>query len=258
MKPVMYVALFLIATTRGVFAQEQSLVFPVVLGGTNAESGIVVDTVMVDFASSTLRDRFMKKLPDKKNVIWGGAPTRDPLANLFRDFDFTPFLEMDTDNLKRYVAVRDRDVYAATVLAVRLYQANELGGSLALFERVRQIDPFYVRSAELYSAIIIKTDDLSRAIKLNRKLLDSLPDNPTIRFNLACSYALNNQPEKAMYHLIVLARYDWPDLAHYMIDPDLNSLHQDERFVEMDNELRKSLRERIVDNMRASDFSVKL
>ena len=63
-----------------------------------------------------------------------------------------------------------------------------------------------------------------RAVELDRRLVDLLPDDFLARYNLACSLARAGRPDEAIDSLsrAILLGYD--GLAHMETDPDLESL----------------------------------
>jgi len=67
-------------------------------------------------------------------------------------------------------------------------------------------------------------------LRIDKRLVALLPDNPTVRYNLACSYALlglTDQAFEALEHAIALG-YD--DFEYLVGDEDLVSLRDDPRF----------------------------
>jgi predicted Zn-dependent protease len=63
-----------------------------------------------------------------------------------------------------------------------------------------------------------------RAVELDRRLVDLLPNDFLARYNLACSLARAGRSDEAIDSLsrAILLGYD--DLAHMEADPDLESL----------------------------------
>jgi hypothetical protein len=51
------------------------------------------------------------------------------------------------------------------------------------------------------------------------------------RYNAACSWALANYPDSAFFNLGRIAGAGWNNLGHVSTDPDLASLHKDERWI---------------------------
>lgn len=80
------------------------------------------------------------------------------------------------------------------------------------------LDKKFSSSAELYE----------KAFKLNK----NIPLND--RYNASCIYALSGNKEKAFKHLFIIANeLQWTDHNHLINDTDLNSLHSDKRWEEL-------------------------
>ena len=67
-----------------------------------------------------------------------------------------------------------------------------------------------------------------------------LPDDPSAFYNLACSYSLLEQTEKAFEALELAAAKGYSDAAYMLEDPDLSAIRKDPRFEEL---LRRIARE---------------
>ena len=74
---------------------------------------------------------------------------------------------------------------------------------------------------------------VKRAVELDRRLVDVLPNDFLARYNLACSLARAGRPDEAIDALsrAILLGYD--DLAHLEVDPDLDSLREHPEFREL-------------------------
>jgi adenylate cyclase len=60
------------------------------------------------------------------------------------------------------------------------------------------------------------------------------PEHLTLRYNLACSFALLGDPEAAMDLLLPYAdAFNAPFVTHFQVDPDLDALRGDSRFEQM-------------------------
>ena len=72
-----------------------------------------------------------------------------------------------------------------------------------------------------------------RALELDLRLVEVLPNDFLARYNLACSLARAGRPDEAIDALsrAILLGYD--DLAHLEVDPDLDSLREHPEFREL-------------------------
>jgi thioredoxin-like negative regulator of GroEL len=63
-----------------------------------------------------------------------------------------------------------------------------------------------------------------RAVDLDAKVVEILPDDCLARYNLACSLARAGRPDDAIDSLSTAILLGYDDLAHMDVDPDLDSL----------------------------------
>lgn len=82
------------------------------------------------------------------------------------------------------------------------------------------------------------------ALEVDRQIVELVPDNPVAWYNLACSYANVRQPDRAIESLAKAIRFGYSDLTYMAKDPDLQSLHSDERFLALIQKLRGGMRAR--------------
>ncbi|MEL6905882.1 MAG: hypothetical protein AAFZ87_06550 [Planctomycetota bacterium] len=67
-------------------------------------------------------------------------------------------------------------------------------------------------------------------LAVDHKLVEFAPDDPTVRYNLACSFALLGRHEEALDTLRVAIGLGYTDLEFMLEDDDLASLRDDPRF----------------------------
>lgn len=70
-----------------------------------------------------------------------------------------------------------------------------------------------------------------KGLELDKRLARLFPKDPTVRYNLACSYALTENEGKAISHLEKAIALGYSDFEHLKRDSDLKILHQNPRFV---------------------------
>jgi Flp pilus assembly protein TadD len=97
-----------------------------------------------------------------------------------------------------------------------------------------------VRLGELYPRLGL----LDESLRIDRKLVVMAPDDPVVRYNLACSLALTGDLPAAFTALREAIRRGYSDLAHLLQDPDLAIVRQSTRFVEILRLLNQSKRQR--------------
>ncbi len=71
---------------------------------------------------------------------------------------------------------------------------------------------------------------IADGLAVDLRLTALLPDDPTARYNLACSYALSGRPDDAFATLDHAARLGYREVEHIRQDEDLAPLRADPRF----------------------------
>jgi len=72
--------------------------------------------------------------------------------------------------------------------------------------------------------------EFQKGLELDLRLSRIKPENKLIRYNLACSYALTGQKEKAFNSLTKAVELGYRDIEHLRQDHDLDALKGDPRF----------------------------
>lgn len=71
---------------------------------------------------------------------------------------------------------------------------------------------------------------VDEGLEIDERLVKALPDDPMVRYNLACSLCLNGRPLEALDTLEEAAQLGYDDAAHMLLDEDLAALRKDQRF----------------------------
>lgn len=69
-----------------------------------------------------------------------------------------------------------------------------------------------------------------RGLEVDRTLVERQPDEPTFRYNLACSLALTGDLNGACGELLEAISRGYRDFEHLLADEDLDALRRDNRF----------------------------
>jgi thioredoxin-like negative regulator of GroEL len=75
----------------------------------------------------------------------------------------------------------------------------------------------------------------------DRRLVDLLPKDPRVRYNLACSCALVGRVDEALDALAQACELGFDDLTLLQRDRDLDRLRADPRYQEIERELVRRL-----------------
>jgi tetratricopeptide (TPR) repeat protein len=101
---------------------------------------------------------------------------------------------------------------------------GQLDFDIDFFEKLCARNRDSVEVLRVLAELVSRKGLFNRAVELDRRLVELLPDDFLARYNLACSLARAGRADEAIDALsrAILLGYD--DLAHMESDPDLESL----------------------------------
>lgn len=101
---------------------------------------------------------------------------------------------------------------------------NQLDFDIDFFEQLLARKPASIEVLRVLAELVSRKGLVTRAVDLDRTLVEILPEDFLARYNLACSRARAGRADEAIDALsrAILLGYD--DLEHMETDPDLESL----------------------------------
>src|SRR5689334_4308299 len=105
-------------------------------------------------------------------------------------------------------------------------EVRELDTKIEFMEGVVRRDPEYVEALQLLGDHYTQRGKFDQSLKIDERLARLEPRNPLVYYNLACSYSLIGEVDRAVSALekaIVLGYRDFKWLAR---DPDLRTLRK--------------------------------
>lgn len=101
---------------------------------------------------------------------------------------------------------------------------NQLDFDIDFFERLLSRNGDSLEVLRLLAELVSKKGLVDRAVELDARVVELLPDDCLARYNLACSLARAGRPDEAIDSLSKAILLGYDDLAHVDVDPDLDSL----------------------------------
>ncbi len=108
---------------------------------------------------------------------------------------------------------------------------------IGFFESILKKNPRYTDVIELLGELYTRTGRIEDGLRMDRKLVRLLPENPNAHYNLACSLALKKRRSEAMSTLQKAISLGYSDYDWLMQDPDLESLKSHPAFLELLSEI---------------------
>lgn len=108
---------------------------------------------------------------------------------------------------------------------------------IAFYESLLKRSPKYTEVIELLGELYTRTGRIADGLRMDRRLVRLLPENPNAHYNLACSLALKKRKTEAMDTLHKAISLGYSDFDWLMQDPDLDSLKNHPGFLRLLAEL---------------------
>lgn len=86
--------------------------------------------------------------------------------------------------------------------------------------------------------VLTRLRRFQEGLEIDRRLVRLQPDQPVLRYNLACSLALVEMNDEAVSELTKAIDLGYDDVDHMLKDRDLEILRRDERFADLVRRLR--------------------
>jgi hypothetical protein len=116
-------------------------------------------------------------------------------------------------------------------------EQRDLDIEIGFLEGVVDRDPKYVEALQVLGDNYTRRGKFAEGTEIDERLSRLLPHDPTVLYNLACSYSLTKRLEQAAYALIRALDRGYNDFKWLLKDPDLQNLR--------DHALFKTIRARI-------------
>lgn len=108
---------------------------------------------------------------------------------------------------------------------------------IEFFEGVHRRLPADADVIEILGSLYSDLGKVDDSLRMDSRLVDLQPKNPTAHYNLACSLALKRQDEDALRELRQAVDLGYSDVDWLLDDPDFQALRQHPTFQEIVVEL---------------------
>ncbi len=109
-------------------------------------------------------------------------------------------------------------------------QYRELDVKIGFMEGIVRRDPDYVDALQLLGDHYTQRGRFSEGLNVDERLARLEPRNPIVYYNLACSYSLTDQFDRAAQALEKALELGYKDYAWLAKDPDLKKFRQQPAF----------------------------
>lgn len=117
-------------------------------------------------------------------------------------------------------------------------QVRDLQIEIGFLEGVVRRDPDYLEALQVLGDNYTRLGNYPGGLWVDRQLARLRPDDPTVYYNLACSYSLLNQITRAVTSLHRAIDLGYRDFRWLAEDPDLENLREHPLFKKVRNRIR--------------------
>lgn len=118
-------------------------------------------------------------------------------------------------------------------------EIEDIQFEITFYEKILKESPDFVEALSALAESYTRAEDYQKGLELDKRLAVLCPEDPLVFYNLACSFALTGSADQAIESLEAAVRFGYDEPEHMSKDPDLESLHGDERFKKLLARLQK-------------------
>jgi|ERR1051326_1705138 tetratricopeptide (TPR) repeat protein len=118
-------------------------------------------------------------------------------------------------------------------------QQRDLDIEIGFMRGVVQRDPSFVEALQILGDDYTRRGRFLDGLKVDEQLVKLRPEDPTMLYNLACSYALTKRYEQAASALSRAIERGYRDFKWLVKDPDLQGLRAHPIFKNIQTKIRK-------------------
>jgi tetratricopeptide (TPR) repeat protein len=116
---------------------------------------------------------------------------------------------------------------------------RDLDTRIEFMEGLVRRDPNYVDALQLLGDHYTQRGRFNEGLKVDERLARLEPENPLVFYNLACSYSLTEEFDRAVLALEKALALGYRDFAWLAKDPDLKKLRQQPAFDDIKAKIRR-------------------
>lgn len=101
---------------------------------------------------------------------------------------------------------------------------------IEFYEKILEKRPGFVEALGALGDLYARRGFYQKSLEIDHKLSHLKPADPVVLYNLACSYSLLNDTDKALRTIQKAVACGYDDFSHLERDTDLENLRRDSRF----------------------------
>ena len=119
-------------------------------------------------------------------------------------------------------------------------EQKDLDVEISFIEGVVRRDPGFVDALQVLGDAYTRRGRFIEGLRIDKELSRLRPEDPTVLYNLACSYSLTRQFEKAVASLNLAIQRGYRDFQWLTKDPDLKELRSHPLYKKIELTIKKA------------------
>jgi len=101
---------------------------------------------------------------------------------------------------------------------------------IKFYEKILERHPAFFEVMAALGDLYTKNGQFKKGLLMDKRLTSRRPDDPTVLYNLACSFSLTRDMDNAFETIKKAVKFGYDDFDHLEGDSDLLNLRHDSRF----------------------------
>jgi tetratricopeptide (TPR) repeat protein len=118
-------------------------------------------------------------------------------------------------------------------------QNKNLDFEISFFKKILKDDPDFIDALIPLAENYTKKGLYQEGLKVDQKLSNLRPLDPTVHYNLACSYSLTGEVKQSLETLKKSLRLGYKDFSWMEKDPDLRKIRKEKEYYEIIEKFRE-------------------
>jgi len=115
-------------------------------------------------------------------------------------------------------------------MIVRKDKEDNIRFEIEFYENILKERPDFIEALKVSSELYTKSGMYKKGLQLDKRLVELLPYDSIVYYNLACSYSLIVDIDSALKAIKKAITLGYSDFAYMDKDPDLINLREDKRY----------------------------
>jgi len=114
-----------------------------------------------------------------------------------------------------------------------IHREEDLDFEISFYEKLLRKNPDFTNALVALGDAYTRRGRYREGLAIDKRLVKLKPEDPTVHYNLACSYSLLKMADSSLSALKIAIHLGYCDFAFVDKDPDLEFIRKDPRYKEL-------------------------